>query len=109
MKINNSMFTQGYTSVHREGETFTVKKADDGTELTTVHFQDGPIKEVGINGIQNEDLLLMIITRLEGFQNSEYACVENEKALESLYSATTWLRRRTHNREVKGVEGTSRV
>ena len=47
----------------------------------TISFQNGPIGEVGVNGITNEALLAILIDRLEGFQSSKYACEENETAL----------------------------
>ena len=49
--------------------------------LDEIHFQDGPIKEAGINGIHNEDLIAIVIDRMEGFQNSEFGCAENAMAM----------------------------
>ncbi|WP_222648649.1 hypothetical protein [Clostridium botulinum] len=48
----------------------------------------------------------MVIRRLEGFQDSEFNCKENEKALEKLQESLMWLRKRTMDREIRGVEGT---
>jgi hypothetical protein len=71
-----------------------------------IHFQEGPIKECGVNGVANEDLINMVICRLEGFQKSEFACKENEQAINKLSEALMWLRKRTNDREARGVEGT---
>jgi hypothetical protein len=79
-----------------------------GKVLTRVDFQEGPIKEVGVNGLQNEDLLAMVIRRLEGFQASPFACNENAMALQKVEEAMMWLKRRTAGREQRGVEGTNR-
>jgi hypothetical protein len=71
-----------------------------------VHFQEGPIKECGVNGVCNEDLLAMVLTRLEHFQRSEFACRENALAITKIEEALLWLRKRTMGREKRGVEGT---
>jgi hypothetical protein len=73
------------------------------------HFQEGPLQEVGVNGVSNEALLAMVRDRLECFQAGTYACEENEKALVAVIAAMSWLCRRTKNRLERGVEGTSTV
>lgn len=75
---------------------------------TEIHFQEGPIKECGVNGVCIEDLLVMVIRRLEGFQNSEFKCRENACAITKLEEALLWLRKRTMGRENRGVEGTNK-
>jgi hypothetical protein len=75
--------------------------------LAEFGFQEGPIKENGVNGVCNEDLIAMVITRLEHFQNSEYRCRENALAITKLEEALLWLRKRTMGREQRGVEGTN--
>ena len=72
-----------------------------------VQFQKGPIKEVGVNGVMNEDLIAMVIDRLQSFQESDYKCRENAVAITKLEEALMWLRKRTQDREDRGVEGTS--
>ena len=74
--------------------------------LGVIHFQEGPIKECGVNGVCNEDLLNIVIDRLEHFQNSEFSCRENAMAITKLEEALLWLRKRTMAREQRGVEGT---
>ena len=114
--LSNGLITQKYTNVYHEKDfsfnaphLFTVNKVEDGEELCKIHFQEGPIKEVGVNGVNNEDLIAMVIARLEGFQNSDFACKENEKAIEKLQESLMWLRKRTMDREARNVEGTSAV
>ena len=77
--------------------------------LANINFQEGPIKECGVNGVCNEDLIAMVITRLENFQKSEFACRENALAITKLEEAMLWLRKRTMGREQRGVEGTHTV
>ena len=74
--------------------------------LGTVSFQNGPIKEAGVNGVMNEDLLAILIDRMRGFQSGDYACDANKHALYYLENALTSLRERTDEREARGVEGT---
>lgn len=77
--------------------------------LAEINFQEGPIKECGVNGVCNEDLIAMVITRLEHFQESEFACRENALAITKLEEALLWLRKRTMGREQRGVEGTHTI
>ena len=73
-----------------------------------VHFQNGPVKENGVNGCHQEDLLAIVIDRLESFQAGEYACRENAIALTKIEEAMMWLNKRTSDRQQRGVEGTSK-
>lgn len=72
-------------------------------------FQDGPIKETGVNGITQEVLLTILIDRLEGFQTSKYANGYNETALAHCKEALAALNARTTEREKRGVEGSHAV
>ena len=80
------------------------KPADHATIL----FQNGPIKESGVNGITQEVLLAICIDRLKSFQNGPYSCRENALALTKLEEAVMWLNSRTQRRVVDGTEGTHR-
>lgn len=77
--------------------------------LGVVSFQNGPILEAGVNGIMQEDLIAICIDRLQGFQSGKYSCRENAIALTKLEEALMWLRKRTQDREDRGVEGTSTI
>lgn len=77
--------------------------------LTQVYFQNGPVKEFGLNGCHNEDLIAIVIDRLEHFQKGSFKCRENALALTKLEEALHWLRHRTNAREARGVEGTNVV
>ncbi len=69
-------------------------------------FQNGPIAEVGVNGITHEALLAILIDRMRGFQSGPFACRENALALTKLEEAQQWLSSRTRARMARGVEGT---
>lgn len=70
-----------------------------------VHFQEGPIKECGVNGITQEALLAIVIDRLRSFQAGPYACDDNEQALAHCVAALSYLQKRTKARIARGVEG----
>lgn len=117
-ELKMGLLTTKYTRVFHEDEGrmkfnaphhFTVSTADGQTDLAQIDFQEGPIKENGVNGVCNEDLICMVVTRLEHFQNSPFACRENALAITKLEEALLWLRKRTMDREVRGVEGTNRL
>lgn len=75
--------------------------------VTKISFQNGPIQEVGVNGISGEALIAIQIDRLRSFQSGAYACRENAIALTKLEEALMWLQKRTRDRLARGVEGTS--
>lgn len=69
-------------------------------------FQNGPIAEVGVNGLTHEALLAILEDRLLSFQAGPYACRENALALTKIQEAQMWLQKRTRDRMARGVEGT---
>lgn len=86
------------------------RRADQPPAVTLpVRFQNGPIGEVGVNGISNEALIAIVIDRLQGFQNGQYSCRENALALTKLEEAMHWMLHRTRERTARGVEGTMKT
>jgi hypothetical protein len=73
--------------------------------VSSIHFQNGPIGDVGINGCQLEDLLAIMIDRLKAFQEGPYRCDENARAINHLGDAAVALYERTADRKKRGVEG----
>lgn len=115
-RLKNNLTTQKYTYVEHEKDFnfnaphhFTVKRVSDDSVLSKIDFQEGPIKENGVNGLANEDLIAMVLARLDGFQNSEFKSRDNAMVITKLEEALMWLRKRTVGREVRGVEGTSSI
>lgn len=72
---------------------------------TRLSFQNGPINEVGVNGITNEVLLAVVIDRLRCYQAGPFACDENMVALFLAKGAMEALHNRTRDRIARGVEG----
>lgn len=78
-------------------------------DAVPIIFQNGPINEVGVNGITHEALLAVLVDRLEGFQNGLYKSNYNADALYHLQAALYVLHRRTRDRMAQGIEGTMAV
>lgn len=76
-------------------------------EHSTILFQNGPIAEVGVNGVTHEALLAIVIDRLQAFQRGPFANDHNRAALDHLELAQKALLDRTRSRMVRGVEGTN--
>ena len=116
IEVNHPLLTKFYTKMIHEDNPkfgaphhFIVRRVEDDRVVGKVDFQEGPVKECGVNGIGNEDVLGMILLRLEGFQQTEFACEENVKAIEHIKNALKILRERTNKRRARNVEGTSNV
>ena len=92
----------GMSCVHNP----SVKPADYA-DVEVILFQNGPINEVGVNGITQEVLLAIVADRLRSFQAGPYACRENALALTKIEEAMHWLQQRTIARMRRGVEGTN--
>ena len=74
----------------------------------TVSFtiQDGPIKEVGVNGCQIDDIIEFAKDTIAGF-NEKFPCRENSLIITKLDEALLWSLKRKLDREKRNVEGTN--
>ena len=72
----------------------------------TVTFigQTGPIKEVGVNGCQIDDLIKFARRTIEIFDR-KFPCRENSFVIAKLQEAEMWLEERKTQRSQRGVEG----
>lgn len=86
---------------------YIVVDVHTGQVLCTVDFQNGPTKEVALNGIFNEDLINMVLDRIKCFNSGDMACKENEEAITKLEEALMWLRHRSNRRKLENTYGTS--
>ena len=115
-EVEHELLSNNYTRVFHEDEftnnaphhfkVYESVRTPEPKLLAEVDFQEGPIKEAGVNGVNNEDLIAMVICRLNYFNQSSFACEENSKAILKLEEALLTLRARTNKREKRGVEGT---
>lgn len=104
--------TNNYTEVYAMDEQafnanheYIVSAVNATNAYAKVSFQKGPVKENGVNGCHNEDLISIVIDRLQSFQNGEFSCRENAIAITKLEEALMWLNKRTADRKARGVEG----
>ena len=75
-------------------------------DVNSISFtiQNGPVKEVGVNGCQVDTLIEAAYIIIEGL-NMKFPCPENVRALDSLAKALCALKARKSEREARGVEG----
>lgn len=95
----------GFNTKSNSSDPFTAVYGQPA-EHSTVLFQNGPIGEVGVNGVTQEALLAIVIDRLRSFQAGPFSCRENAIALTKCEEALLWLKKRTLDRMARGVEGT---
>ena len=67
-------------------------------------IQNGPIKEVGKNGCQVEDIIAVSKHMVEEL-NKKLPCRENSMIITKLDEAIMWSKKRTEDRKARNVEG----
>jgi len=105
--ILRALDDEGFGGAHHVYEVTESLSEDELPVGQTAHiiFQNGPAKEVGMNGVQHIHLLAMIADRLRAFQRSEFACDENAACLAAVEQAMHWDRERTRRRIAQKTEG----
>jgi hypothetical protein len=110
--ISNRQYTQviclddpGAGNACHKYQVLLAGSGQPAVPFAVVNFQNGPIKENEVNGCGNEDLIAIVIDRLQGFQSGAFNCRENAIALTKLEEALLWLNYRTNKRIARGVEG----
>ncbi len=75
-------------------------------ETNTISFrvQKGPIKEVGENGCQIDELIHIALVVIRDL-NRQFPCRENSITITKLEEALLWLDARKKDREQRAVEG----
>ena len=97
----NAIYTDGNG---RDVSGHVYQVAIGGVPLADIRFQDGPVKENGVNGLTNEALLAIVAHRI-GVLNDKFPCRENEVARTHVETALMWLEKQTADRLRRGVEG----
>lgn len=78
----------------------------------TVSWQNGPLGKIGTperrepNGAFVEDIIDVVIGRLQYYEDSKFSCEENAEAIRLLKEANDVLDSRTKRREAAKTEGT---
>ena len=80
---------------------------DHNTNIIIIRLQNGPIKEVGVNGAQIDILGHILVAILEKL-NSKFPCRENVMAIKSFEVGLAALRIRTERRCRENTEGTNK-
>jgi hypothetical protein len=75
-------------------------------KFMTIQFQQGLPPEVGLNGVQVEDVIEVALAKLESYQLGLLSCSENEEAMHALNVAKDALKRRRQRRMLQGVFNT---
>jgi len=94
---------RAYPFANTAPDTFVIVS----TEGVYFKGQRGPIKDVGVNGCQIDDVITFALGTIKTF-NKKFPCRENSLAITDLESALNWLERRRRDREDRGVEGLDR-
>ena len=110
IEIGSNRFTEVFAvdEPSHGGASHEYRIFEEGLSIQNgnIKFQKGPVKEHGVNGCFHEDLIAIVIDRLQSFQNGDFACRENSNAIIKLEEALHWLNHRTNDRQKRGVEGT---
>lgn len=79
---------------------------DHEVDMISFRIQNGPIKEVGVNGCQVDTIIEAAKLIVEGL-NKKFPCRENSMVITKLDEALLWSMKRKQDREARNVEGTS--
>jgi len=105
---NHHYKIEGFDTATNPSDPF-VERHGQSAKHSTVLFQNGPIGEVGVNGVTHEALLAILEDRMVGFQSGKFANDYNAKALQYIRAAQAVLHERTAERMARQVEGTHAV
>ena len=72
------------------------------------NIQNGPVKEVGVNGCQVDTIVEAAKIIIEGL-NKNFPCRENSMAITKLDEALMWLNKRKQDRINREVEGLNKA
>lgn len=104
---HNNLLVQ-HTSLDNPGHDYLVESKDDAFIFAEIFFQEGPVKERGVNGVTSEALLAILIHRTNHLNNL-FPCDENATALAGMKQALEAFESRTMNRISRGVEGQNKL
>jgi len=93
VNIEDELSRQEYLDIIKDNYIF----ANHKTGTLCFRLQDGPIKEVGVNGCQIDHVVAMV-RHIISAMNENYPCEENRNVLLSLDSAQYWLEERRRDR-----------
>lgn len=104
----NEVFRLGEVGPGGAHHTYDVRTVGTDDRVCLIEFQKGPrVSAESKNGVLDSDLLEIVRDRLTAFQEGEFACRENEKALVHIIDALLWMNKRVEDRAERGVLGTT--
>jgi hypothetical protein len=71
--------------------------------ICIIQLQEGHPKEVGVNGIGNQTLMLILQDFLRKVNAGEFSCRENSVQLTKIEEAMQWSKQRELDRKQRGV------
>lgn len=74
-----------------------------GNVLLSLRIQEGNPKEVGVNGVGNQTLLLIVLDFLKKIQVGQFSCRENSLQVTKIEEALLWSKARELDRVKRGV------
>jgi hypothetical protein len=104
-QIKNENDFDGYDNYRDALKKFVIINCS--TNTIAFKIQNGPIKEVGVNGCQIDTMIEAVKLIIEGL-NKESPCRENSIVITKLDEALLWLGKRKSDREKRNVEGYSK-
>jgi hypothetical protein len=82
---------------------FRKDDVDGMSPICEIKLQHGHPKEVGINGIGNQTLLLILQDFIRKANAGEFACRENSVSITKIEEALQWNKQRELDRKKRGV------
>lgn len=76
--------------------------------IVSFRVQSDPIGEVGVNGVQAEDMLFFVNMLFQSLDMA-FPCNENKQTILKITEALEWQLQRTANRVDRGVEGSNQA
>lgn len=105
MKGVNEINGEKVIHMYKNLDHWTIFVDHDKNEIS-FRIQNGPIKEVGKNGCQVEDMIAVAKHIVEQL-NAKFPCRENAMIITKLDEAIMWSKKRTADRQARNVEGKS--
>lgn len=81
---------------------------DPSNSTVSFAIQNGPIKEVGVNGTQIDNIGEVWLSIMKKF-NDIFPCRENSIAITNIETALLFQMKRKMDREKRGVEGINKI
>jgi hypothetical protein len=92
-----------YLKKYFKGNSFVKVDVEKSTIAFTI--QDGPIREVGVNGTQIDEIGKAWLKLIEYFNMGEARCRENSLSITKIEEALMWQNHRKIDRTERKVEG----